>query len=168
MIISECKVQGSADTKESGSNRLKMPLNEQQAQNKDKIVIITLEGTILHDNEEIPNTSFFLNMMKKITNLKLIYLDSIDAKNMKEIKKRFRTFNYPSGEILLKNKHMDVDQHLIYTLERLSKQFNIKLLITSNDLISKISKEFMIPMINTKENTEWDLDKRREIVRFLQ
>lgn len=168
MNISTIKAQGTGDAQETPSNRLKIPFNEQQAQNKEKIIIITLQGTILNEDQEIPNTSVFLNIMKKETNIKIIYISEIEAKQMKEIKKLFRAFAYPSGEILLKNKQMDIDQHFTFHLQRLREKYDIQLLITSNEKVTFYSQKYEIPIINIEENTEWDHAKRKEIFRFLQ
>lgn len=164
MCISMFKAQETADGKDSASNRLKTPFNEQQARNKEKIIIITLQGTILNEDREIPNISAFLNIMKKATNFKFIYLGSIDAKEMKMIRKLFRSYAFPDGIILLKNKHHDVDQHFSSNLEKLRAEYDIQMMITSNEKASLYSRILKIPIVKTPINAEWDLEKRKEIM----
>ena len=158
------KVLGIADRRESASNRPKNALQEHQARIKEKIIIITLQGTILNEEQEIPNTSTFLNMMKKKTDLTFVYIGGIDAKQMKEIKKLFRAYAFPTGKILLKNKNMDVDQHFSSNLKELKEKYDIQVLITSNEIVFLKSKLLGIPIVKTPKNTEWNHKKRQEIM----
>jgi len=153
-----------ADPQDSAVKRLKTPFKEQQARNKEKIIIITLQGTILNENQEIPNTAVFLSMMKKTTGLKMIYLGGIPAKEKKQIKKFMRNNQFPQGRIYLQKKNTELDDHYLEVLLE-HKLYYDCMVITSNEKILSYCGILGISSVKTPENTEWDCGKRQEIIR---
>lgn len=149
--------------KDSASNRFKTPFNENQAQIKEQIIIITIEGTILNGDQEIPNTSVFLNIIKKETNFKIIYLGCMDAKEMKGIRKIINCYNFPIGRILL-NKTSMGKKHYKNHLANLKEKYEIRCLITSNYGVAKHSRLLGIHIIDVVENVEWDFTVRKRII----
>ena len=128
---------------------------------KDTIIVITLEGTILNNGEEIPNTSMFLNMIKDANEHYIAYIGDYPAKQMKEIRKILHRLNFPIGITLLCEKGME---HYKYHIQTLRSRYNIICLITSDNEIASYSNKYGIPVVNAQENTEWDHNTRRRII----
>ena len=128
---------------------------------RDTIIITTIEGTILNEGNEIPNTAFFLKMLKDSNDHHFAYIGSNPAKEMKQIRKIMHNFNFPVGITLLQEKGME---HHKYHIQSLKRQYNIICLITSDPDVADYSESFKIPVIKIKKNTEWDHNTRRKII----
>jgi len=138
-----------------------VPINKPD---KVKIIVITIEGTILSGDREITNASVFLNMLRTHSDCKIVYLDSADRKKMKSVKKVISRYKFPTGNIILKKRHNCIAYHYGSNLELLQENYEVKLLITSDLRLQVYSNILGIPIVITKEDTEWDHEIRLKIM----